>query len=766
MKTGKQILKILALILLICVTLLLLVLLVMIIYAKGNVSYEADEALFISAKENKGVKLYYNATPDKDKYTACELCTVTASSERRSWLSYDEIGDNIKRAFLSAEDREFFDHQGVNFKRTAYAALNYAFGSKKRFGGSTITQQVIKNISGDDEFSLKRKINEILRAIHIEDVYTKEEIFELYLNIVPMGNSVLGVGCASNLYFNKEANELTVPEAATLVGITNAPTRYDPYKNPEACLAKRNRVLYAMLDYGEITEDEYATYTEAPLSVRDKSEETREYDSWFAETVFGDASRDLARKLSISQNAARILLLSGGYSIYTTVNPKIQNILDQYFEDESNFPYAIKDGLNYSMVVSDIHGNILGIVGGVGNKSGNRVINAATIPRPPASALKPLALYAPLIESGLADWSSVFDDTPYTFYKSNEGEYVDYPKNSPDSYSGLITLADALRLSKNSVAAKIYDKLGKERIFKHLQKSFGMTELVESEKGKSGMITDKALSPLALGQLSHGISLRKLVNSYTCFPGDGMLSTQRTYISICDAEGNTVIDNEQASERVFTKETSRIMNKMLEGVVKSGTARSITLDEIVPTAGKTGTSGNSRDKLFIGYTPYIVAGIWCGYNDSSRSVGAQAISHLSVWDSVMKMIHEEIVKDGESIMRFSTEGLEYLPYCMDSGKLFCDTCIKDPRNSRLGYGYFVNGKGPRDICDIHVLCENEEGKTVALLDIPTRDFPVDIVVCDSEYIYSSYIEKREEVLPPSDYEYNNMIFEEKKRLRI
>ena len=761
MKTGKQILKILALILLICVTLLLLVLLVMIIYAKGNVNYKADEALFKSAKENKGVTLYYNTTPDEDQYNKAVLCVVTASSEKRSWLSYNDIGNNIKRAFISAEDRDFFDHRGVNFKRTAYAALNYALGSKKRFGGSTITQQVVKNISGDDEFSLKRKINEMLRAIHIEDVYTKEEIFELYLNIVPMGNSALGVGYASNLYFNKDAGELSIPEAATLVGITNAPSRYDPYKNPEACRAKRNRVLYAMLACGEITEEEYAVYTESPLCVSEKSDESREYDSWFAQTVVDDASCDLSEKLSISKNAARILLLSGGYSIYTTVNPKIQNILDEYFEDESNFPSSIKDGLNYSMVVSDIRGNILGIVGGVGKKSGNSVINAATVPHPPASTLKPLALYAPLIESGLADWSTVFDDTPYTFYKNNDGKYVDYPKNSPDSYSGLITLADALRLSKNTVAAKIYDKLGKERIFNHLRKSFGMTELIECEKGKNGVITDKALAPLALGQLSYGISLRRLVNSYTCFANDGILESQRSYVAIYDSEGDVIVDNVQTAERVFSLETSRIINKMLEGVVKSGTAISITLDEIVSTAGKTGTSAGSKDKLFVGYTPYIVAGIWCGYNDSPRSVGAQTITHLDIWDGVMTMIHEQILKDGDSIKGFSTDGLEYLPYCMDSGKLFCDKCIKDPRGSRLGYGYFVKGRGPRDMCDVHVLCKNEEGKTLALLDIPLRDFPVDIVVADSGYLCRSYIVENEDMYPSLD-----SIYENKKRCKI
>ena len=716
----------------------------------GN-DFSLDETLFSSARNSNITRFYYDASYGRDVYSPKELCSITPSENKKIWYSYDEIGDNLKAAFISMEDRRFFKHHGVDVKRTAYALINYFLHMKPKFGGSTITQQVIKNISGDDEQTFKRKLSEIIRATHIEYSHSKEEIFEVYLNIVPMSDGISGVGYASEYYFGKTPDNLTDAEAATLVGITNAPSRYNPYINPKACIEKRNKVLYSMLECGIVSEEEYRVAISTELSVIDTHSENNSVNSWFVETVCDDISCDLAKEKGISQSVARLLIMNGGLSVYTTINPEIQATLENYFENEENFPEAIKSGLNYSMVITDSkNGNLLGIVGGVGKKTGNRLLNYALTPHTPGSALKPIALYAPLINQKRINWATVFDDVPIAFNENSSGEYIAYPKNYPPIYDGLTSVSDALRLSKNTVAVRLYNILGKERIFSSLRDDFGFDTLVSSKTFDNGRkLTDKDVSPLALGQLTYGVSLRKLTEAYTVFPNDGMLSNGRSYVSVYDADGKLILENTSYAERVFTKECARIMNRLLMRVTDSGTAKVITLGNIVDTAGKTGTSGNDKDRLFIGYTPYYTAGIWCGYSGSEKSIGWQSISHLEIWDGVMKKIHEKRLGNDENIESFSVKGLEYLPYCKDSGGLYTDRCMYDVRSVRLEYGYFTSDNKPNKICDKHILClydtvtgaiavkgcPKENLTVIALLDIPDRSFPISINITDAQFVW-------------------------------
>lgn len=719
-------------------------------YAYTNIDFSLDESLFLSERRGNITKFYYDAIQGDSEYTPRELCSATPSENKKVWYSYEDIGDNLKLAFLCAEDRSFFNHGGVDIKRTGFAILNYFLHLKPKFGGSTITQQVIKNISGDDEQTVMRKLSEMIRATHIEYSHSKEEIFELYLNIVPMGEGIAGVGLAGESYFGKAPSELTTAEAATLVGITNAPTKYNPRLNPGACIKKRNNVLYAMYECGVISEAEYKEAKEAPISVIDKVDNSNSVSSWFIETVCDDLSRDLKDKYGISEGAARILIMNGGLSIYTTQNPTVQKALEEYFENTDNFPEAVNNGLCYSMVVSDSKsGNLLGIVGGAGKKQADRILNQALIPHTPASTLKPLALYAPLINEGRIRWSTVFDDVPVTFTKQTDGEYIKYPQNYPAVYEGLITVSDALRVSKNTVAVNLYNMMGKERVLEGLRENFGFDTLVERKTTENGrIITDLAPSPLALGQLSVGISLRDLTEAYTVFPREGVLSSGRSYVAAYDYSGELIIDNTQTAKRVFSKECAQIMNQLLMRVTESGTAKAITLDGIVDTAGKTGTSARDRDRLFIGYTPYYTAGIWCGFPSKNGEVGTQSISHLEIWDKIMKKIHEETIDELESPEGFSTEGLEYLSFCKDSGEIFSEQCEYDPRECRVDYGYFTHDNKPSERCARHVLtyydretsavagrgCPHENLVIIALLDIPWRQFPEEIYVSDAEYV--------------------------------
>ncbi len=719
------------------------------IYRK--IDFSLDESLFLSERRGNITKFYYDAIPGDSEYTPRELCSLSPSENKKIWYSYENIGDNLKQAFISAEDRSFFKHRGVDIKRTGFAIVNYFLHLKPKFGGSTITQQVIKNISGDNEQTISRKLSEMIRASHVENSHTKEEIFELYLNIIPMGHGIAGVGLASQYYFGKAPNELTNAEAATLAGITNAPTKYNPKQNPDACIKKRNNVLYAMYECGFLNQKDYESAIEEELLVIENNSENSSISSWFIETVCDDVSKDIAKKKGISESAARILILNGGLSIYTTQNPAVQNALEEYFENTDNFPDAVRSGLCYSMVVCDSEsGDLLGIVGDVGKKTANRILNQALVPHTPASTLKPLALYAPLIDEGVIRWSSVFDDVPISFTKDNNGEYIKYPQNYPAVYDGLITVSDALRVSKNTVAVNLYNIMGKERIFKELRENFGFNTLVERSSTENGkVITDLAPSPLALGQLSIGIPLRDLTHAYTVFSGGGELSSGRSYVAVYDHNGELLIDNPQEVKRVFSKECAQIMNQLLMRVTESGTAKAITLDGLVDTAGKTGTSARDMDRLFVGYTPYYTAGIWCGFPDKSREVGTQSITHLEIWDAVMKKIHEDTLGTLESYESFSTEGLEYLPYCKDSGEIFSEACEHDPRGHRMEYGYFIPTDKPSEDCKTHVLCYYDRETSAlashgcphqnlvltSLLNIPWRSFPEQIYIKDAEYVW-------------------------------
>ena len=760
-KNWGRILTVTALIILSIALLVLGILLSLYIYARSNIDFEADEAMFDASVRWNSTAFYADLYKNDDEYTPVQI--ETSGSLKKEFYSIDEISRYIKDGFISVEDRIFYTHRGVDIKRTLYAAANLIFKRQSKFGASTITQQVIKNISGDNEVTLSRKLSEIIRALSIEQKHSKDEILEVYLNIIPMGDNIYGVGLAARAYFGKEPSELSAAEAATLIGITNAPTAYNPHSNPEACKTKRNTVLAVMRDTGVISEAEYAVAIAEPLSVIPRESREDRYDSWFTETVIADVTRDFAKAYGISERAASIRLLGGGYSVYTTMDIRVQKILEQFFANKDNFPDEVNQGLEFSMVITDSEsGDLSAIVGRVGHKQANRILNHATVPHTPASTLKPLALYAPMIDEGAISWSSVFDDVPVSFSESG-GEWSAYPRNSPAVYDGLTTVSNAVRLSKNTVAVRLYNMRGGERIYNDLVERYGVSTLVRSRKTENGALTDIAPSPLALGQLCDGISLLKMVECYGAFASDGVLSRARSYISVKNSSGEEVLTNEPSRKRIYKESTARIMNKLLSQVVWDGTARSITLKSRVDVAGKTGTSGGSLEKMFIGYTPYYVGGIWCGYDGERRAVATSA--HLAVWDSVMTDVHEQVL-DGDIKKHFSSDGLIYRAYCMDSGELYSDNCMLDPRGSRLAYGYFTKESAPASLCTRHVICNydtvtkgvslghcpKEDTTLVSLLNIPDRKFPVEVYVTDAEFAYRD-IKNTAEIDSASDKPY-------------
>ena len=713
----------------------------LVIFVYKGINFEADEGLFEGAKSFNSTCFYANGAEDEDKYEPVAI--EISGSMRKIFYSTEEISDYLKKGFVAVEDKIFYEHRGIDLKRTFMAGVNYITKRDRLFGASTITQQVIKNISGDNEVKLKRKLGEIIRAIHIERKYTKEEILEVYLNVIPMSENMYGVGAASRAYFGKEPSDLLPEEAATLIGITNAPTAYNPYINPDACKRKRDIVLSVMYEDGVIDKEAFQVAKNKPLNVIARENRSDRFDSWFVETVIDEITVDLIKKFDISSSAARIMLLGGGYKVYTTMNPKVQSALEGYFENTDNFPDQVKLGLNYAMVVTDSRtGAIAGIIGRVGRKTGNRLLNHATTPHVPGSTLKPIALYAPLIDEGKINWATVFDDVPVSFTESEEG-CREYPRNSPAVYDGLTTVKDALRNSKNTIAVRLCNLRTPKKIFDSLTKDFGFDTLIKKEDG----LTDIAVAPMALGQLGRGVSLLKLTESYSAFTGHGEWREATGYFLVTDHNNKIILEKNQGRNKIFKASTAEIMNQLLLTVTEDGTASKITLKERINTAGKTGTSGGSRDKTFIGYTPYFTAGIWCGYDGSDRAVTSLSKGHLEIWDEVMTIIHSDI--DENEIENFSTEGLIYLPYCADSGKMYSDICLYDPRGNRREYGYFTVDNAPSSECDRHVLCKydfetkaiacdkcpNENLIIVSLIKVQDRAFPKEITVTDAEYVY-------------------------------
>ncbi len=748
MSFGKKLLKGVG-ITLTAVSLAVLVgVLALTVYARSQIDYSLDDALFAAAHEESVIRLY--ALNDEGEQVLFE--EVYLDEYKKENVAFEDVPNSVRAAFLAAEDRTFYEHGGVNIGRTLLAAVNAITKHTATFGASTITQQVVKNISGDNDVTFKRKLNEILRAWHMERMHDKDEIFSLYLNIIPMSEGILGIGKAAEVYFGVDVKDLSYTQAATLAGIANAPSRYNPYLHPDACLAKRNRVLYAMMDAGYIDAQAYERLCAEPLGLVSAVREQGRVMSWFAETVLRELEEDLVIQGGMSAEAAHRYVLCGGFSVQTTVHIAAQQALTRCFEDAACVPNG-QDGLCYAMCICDsMTGELVAIVGRQGEKRANRLLNlAADTPHTPGSSIKPIALYAPLLNEKRIHAATVFDDVPIEFKETASG-YIPYPHNSPNVYHGLLPIVDALRLSKNTIAYRLYGMRGAEAIYQSLRRDFDFDTVVRSAYGADGeRRTDLAPAPLALGQLTYGVTLRRLTEAFTVFPSEGVKRTARSYRRVLDGQGHVLLEKHVKEKRVYSEECARIMNQLLSGVVEAGTAKSIDLKYSVDTAGKTGTSGGDCDRLFIGYTPYYTAGIWCGYESGTQSIGGSARSHLAIWDEVMRQVHAPLLRDDISPRAFSTEGLVRCAYCVDSGQRFTPTCAQDVRGTRMAHAYFTEDNCPTDNCERHRLvpydiagggvacedCPSDTVQPVALLQLPARDFPCEVYVSDAQYMCRS-----------------------------
>ncbi len=678
----------------------------------------------------------------------------------QTYVPLDKIPDNMINAVIAIEDKRFMTHGGVDWRRTVGAGLTFFTGSGG-YGGSSITQQLIKNVTGEDDYSIQRKIQEIFWALDLETKMDKEEIIELYLNIVNFGHGSSGVQAAAYNYFSKDVSELTLIECAAIASITKNPSRFNPVYHPEYNKERRDIVLYEMYVQGLITRREYeeAHDKELVLNLPGSKEEGTESDasginSWYADMVIEDVINDLMEEYNYSEKMAAILVYNGGLNIYTLVDPEIQKILEDAFLDESNFPEStsgIKAQCS-AIVIDPYTGDVLGVVGARGEKTANRVQNFATMTkRPPGSAIKPLSVYAPAFEQGILTWSRVLEDTPHSY----PGDTA-WPRNSYNTYQGNINVLYALRRSTNTTSVKLLEEVGLEDSFDFCYNTLNLKSMIEYGKRSDGTgYTDIGLASLALGQLNYGLTVREISAAYSMFINSGIYSEPHSYLKVTDANGNILLENGYEGEVAISEETASLMTMLLESVPRTGgTAASLTFDSTydIDVAGKTGSAGDYYDRWFIGYTPYYICGVWYGY-EYPKSIDSSSNPCVKVWDAVMGKIHEDKVisqlGEGEKYREFNvSKNLIQCTYCKYSGMLMSDACSHDPRKDAKETGWFIKGTEPTEYCDKHIMvdydsvtkaiacewCPPENITQVALLKVD-RKYPIEVRVYDAQYTY-------------------------------
>ncbi len=647
-------------------------------------------------------KIYYPVYSDLERTQLVEYVEMEDQrihgSENRYWAPIQEMPEILKNAFIAIEDKRFYEHEGFDLNRTVGAALQLLKGDKS-YGGSTITQQLIKNITNERDSTIQRKVTEISRAISLTNKKTKDEVLEMYLNTIPLSHGNYGVAAAANYFFDKEVSELTLVECAALAAIPKSPTKYDPERHPEDNYERRCVVLTAMRDQELITEEEYldAYYSELVLNIN-REETVDIVYSYFTDELRREVQKDLVEEYGYTKEFAEQMILSGGLQIYATVDPYIQNIMEEVYESESTFKKGDGDVQPESaMVVMDPYtGHVLGIVGGRGEKTGNMTLNRATMSRRQiGSSIKPVSVYAPAMDMGLIDYGSVRDDTPVEWNKSM-GRY--WPKNAPSTYDGKTTMEKAIMVSKNTVAAKLLKEMTPQYSYDFLTKKLGVESLEES---------DVAIAPLALGGLTYGMTTLEVVGCYSMLAsGDGTYSEPIFYTKVLDSKGNIILDNDklQRREAVISDSTAKMMTKLLTSVVSSGgTAKALKLDQTFDVAAKTGTTNDNNDVYFVGYTPYYLAATWFGY-DIPRSLAKFGSNQaMAGWEAVMKRIHERVLEqeaeNGNKLRKFDYDGLTKAEYCMDSGMKPGPYCSNDVRGNRIATGWFENP--PTKNCDVH-----------------------------------------------------------------
>ena len=577
---------------------------------------------------------------------------------------YEGIPQMLANAFVAIEDKRFFDHDGVDWKRTISAFANEFLHFSDKFGGSTITQQLVKNLTDDRSQKASRKVREIMRARYLEGKYSKDLILECYLNTIPLGHGTYGVEVAANYYFGKSVKDLSIVECAAIAAITKSPTWYAPDDHPDENKKRRNNVLYEMFDQGYITKEEYdeAVKTELKIVADERVLNQNEVNSYFVDALINQVSEDLAEKYGYDKAHADRLFYNGGYRIYATVDPKIQAAAEEVFADAETYAVVGKDGkkMTGGITILDYEGNVKGIVGGIGEKTANRGFNCATdAVRQPGSTMKPIAAYAPAIEQDLITYSSLVNDTKATYGKWS-------PVNWYKSYWGNITVQYALERSVNTIPVYLVNKLTPQTCYDFLTQKLGVTTLNAE---------DVNLSPLGMGGTNGGLTTLESAAAFSVFGNGGLYYEPSFYTKVTDQKGKIVLKRQTKPQMAISEDTATIMNHLLQTVVygSNGTGKAAaSYIKNMKIYAKTGTSNDQNDLWFVGGTPYYIGSCWCGYEVMQPIASKHSGIALKMWGNVMSKVHSGLKEKEFTDSSYAVDKF----YCTATGKLATDTCPK------------------------------------------------------------------------------------------
>ncbi len=627
------------------------------------------------------------------------LDRLSGLSGDRQWVDYEDLNPWFEKAAVAIEDHRFYEHNGVDWFRTFGAFYTIFFSDEDDvFGGSTLTQQLLKNVTQYKDFTVKRKLVEIFRALDLEKRYTKEEIMEWYLNYVFFGNRCNGVQAASLRYFGKDQSELTPAECACIIGITNNPSAYNPYLHPVANKTRQEIILKEMYDQGYFTsEAEYLRQKNQVLHFGEKEEDSSApagaadaVTSWYVDAIIEDVIADLMELKDVDRDTATTLLFNAGYKIYSTIDMGVQDIIDRVYSTGDNIPAGyIKSStqdLQSAIVVMDpFTGDILGLSGGIGAKEVSRAFNRATqMERSPGSTIKPIASYSLCLDKGLVWPWTIFDDSDQVRLKGTSW----YPNNDDSDNEGGVTLRYALQVSINTVAAQMVDMLTPQVSYDQLKNKLGFTHLTDTDATYSGM---------ALGQLDWGETVREMCQAYTIFCNKGIYTEARTYSRIEDASGKLVYDNIPESHAAVSETTAYYMTDMLTNAVNRGTGWLSKFGSMA-IAGKSGGSSAWKDRWYIAYTPYLLAACWTGY-DIPQNMGSSNPA-TGMWKQVMQDVHAYLGYEDTSFE--IPEGMRRVTVCCDTGLLASDACGNEIRGSRTMTLYMRPEDIPTSVCEAHV----------------------------------------------------------------
>ncbi len=679
----------------------------------------------------------------------------------RQWASLEEIPQALVDAAVAIEDKRFYEHQGVDWITTVKACLNMFFGGDDQFGGSTITQQLVKNITQEKSVTVQRKVMEIFRAQLFEREYDKDLIMEYYLNRIYLGRGCYGVKSAAAEYFGKELQNLSPAECASLISITNNPSLFNPYsessymyKGEERNGAQRNRyrqlnVLSEMHDQGYLSDEEYgeavaqemifkegiapedrwtvcenetcgyagtrsnfegsgdAWYCPICGSLTSVNTSASQYIySWFVDAVIIDFASYLAEQDGKSwdelDEPGREVYLDriqkGGYNIYTTLDMEVQKQVDEVYTNLDNMPKTrSQQQLQSSIVVID-------------NRTGDVVALSGGVGEKDTFLGYHRATQAKL-QTGSAQkpvsvYAPAFESgkvSPATVFKDLPVTYTDgnWPKNDNRKYNYSRTVYQGIVSSVNTISVRTLDAIGAEYGYSFAKYNFGQESLVERYPTDYEVKSDIGRAPLALGALTLGSTVQEMSAAYATFANNGVWREPRLYTKIYNSDGELVVDNTQDSRKILSSKTVNYMNYCLYNAANHGTGGAAVFNGQT-IAGKTGTTSNNRDRWFCGYTSHYTAAVWVGYDQPEQiNVGTNPAAQM--WRKVMQPIHEGLPKEG----LYDGGAFRSVAVCLDSGKLATNACQLDARGleTRVAYVNVYNEDVPTETCDKHITVE-------------------------------------------------------------